>query len=452
MTNSSSKVRKYVGLTGICIASFLGCIDLTVVNTILPAIGRDFSIPIQTTQWITSIFMVALSAFMVPVATLADNLGRKKLLIVGLVIFGAASLLAGIAHQFWLLVGFRFLQGIGCAILYTVSGAIVSYTFDENEQGKALGILFGANGVGLALGPIIGGLFAGALDWHDAFLINIPFIAISLALCAWAIPEFKAQARKRIDVTGCVLLVVGLTTLVSYLSVDGGGLNLWLLPVSLVALALFVWHELRTRDPIVEFHFFREPRFLSALLATFFLAFFYCIVLLTLPIFFSTQLHKSDITIGLYLLPATITFSIASSWIGGRSERLGPSRVIVTGLSLFVVASVLLSIVAGQPDAAWFVVPLLLFGIGWGAILGPSTLVALGALPREKAAVAMGTSWTVHNVGGASGIAFAIFLMRQVGDFRHGYQTLMLALAAIILAAGALYHVLSRESVAVAID
>lgn len=443
MTDTSGKVRKYVGLTGICIASFLGCIDLTVVNTILPAIGRDFAIPIQATQWVTSIFMVALSAFMVPVGTLADNLGRKKLLMIGLAIFGVASLFAGIAHQFWLLVLFRFVQGIGCAILYTVSGAIVSYTFDESEQGKALGILFGANGIGLALGPIIGGVFAGALDWHVAFLINIPFIAISLVLCAWAIPEFRETTAKRLDVTGCLLLVVGLTALVSYLSIDGTSLHLWLLPVSIGSLALFVRHELNTRDPIVEFHFFREARFVSALLATFFLAFFYCIVLLTFPIFFSSQLGMGDIAIGLFLLPATVTFSIASSWIGSRSERIGPSRIIVTGLFLFVVAALLLALAAAKLDARWFVLPLILFGIGWGAILGPSTLVALGALPREKAAVAMGTSWTVHNIGGASGIAFAIFLTRHFDDFRSGYRALMLALAVIVMIVAVSCHMLA---------
>jgi EmrB/QacA subfamily drug resistance transporter len=445
MSYAHDRVRKYLGLTGICIASFLGCIDLTVVNTILPAIGREFSMPLRTTQWVTSIFMVALSAFMVPVGTLADNWGRKRLLIVGLVIFGVASLLAGIASQFWALVLYRFVQGVGCAILYTVSGAIVSYTFDEREQGKALGILFGANGVGLALGPIIGGMFAGALDWRDAFLINIPFILVSLALCAWAIPEFKASGHKRLDVTGCLLLVLGLTTLVSYLSIDGGGFHPWLLPVSIVALAWFVRHELGTCDPIIEFHFFRETRFLSALLATFFLAFYYCIVLLTLPVFLSNQLHESDIAIGLFLLPATVTFSITSSWIGSRSERIGPSRIIATGFALFVVASVLLATAATKLDARWFIAPLILFGIGWGAILGPSTLVSLAALPRDKAAVAMGTSWTVHNIGGASGIAFAVWMMRHVDDFRHGFRALMFALAATILVAGVLYRVLSRR-------
>jgi EmrB/QacA subfamily drug resistance transporter len=445
MASVSCSIKRNLGLAGICIASFLGCIDLTVVNTILPAVSRGFSIPIQNAQWVTSIFMVALSAFMVPVGTLADSFGRKRFLIIGLILFGAASFFAGVANQFWVLVFFRFVQGIGCAILYTVSGAIVSYTFEEGQQGKALGILFGANGIGLAIGPIVGGLFAGALDWHDAFLINIPFILISLFLCTWAIPEFRGDEKKRLDVTGCLLLIAVLMSFVSYLSMEGGRFHWCLLLASLGGLVLFIWHEMRVQDPIVEFHFFREARFLSALLATFVLAFYYCIVLLTIPIFFSSQLQKSDVSIGLLLLPATITFSITSSWIGSRSERIGPSRIIMTGLILFAAASMLLAFAAVKLDERWFIAPLILFGIGWGAILGPSTLIALSSLPRNKAAVAMGTSWTVHNVGGASGIAFAVFLMRRADSFQDGYCVLMLVLAVVVVAASLMYQTLSRR-------
>ncbi|KAF1030091.1 MAG: Antiseptic resistance protein [Burkholderia plantarii] len=437
---------RYLGLTGICIASFLGCIDLTVVNTILPAIGRDFAVPIQDTQWVTSIFMVALSAFMVPAGTLADHYGRRRLLLAGLVTFRAASLLAGLAHDFWPLVAYRFLQGIGCAIIYTTSGAIVSHLFGEAEQGKAMGILFGANGIGLAIGPIIGGLFAGALDWHDTFLINIPFIAVSLALCLYAVPESRDERPRRVDVAGCVLLAIGLIALVNDLSLDTPGRHGWLLPIAAGALALFARHELRTRDPIIEFHFFREPRFVSALVATSVLAFFYCAVLLTLPIFLSSQLGKSDIEIGLLLLPATVAFSATSSWVGARSERIGPSRLIVTGLALFVVAAVLLAVAGAAPEPGWLAIALVLFGIGWGAILGPSTLVALGALPREKLAVAMGTSWTLHNVGGAAGIAFAALVLRGAGDFGSHYRTLMIALAAIVVVAAGLYRLLSARA------
>ncbi|MDE9500034.1 MFS transporter, partial [Xenorhabdus bovienii] len=111
----------------------------------------------------------------------------------------AASLFVGLATNFTAMTAFRFIQGIGCAILYTVSGAIISYLLDENKQGKALGILFGINGLGLAIGPIIGGLFAGIVNWRYSFLINIPFIIISIILCSWSVPEYKAPKAKKLD-------------------------------------------------------------------------------------------------------------------------------------------------------------------------------------------------------------------------------------------------------------
>ncbi|PHM37357.1 MFS transporter [Xenorhabdus innexi] len=439
-------IRKYIGLIGICIASFLGCIDLTVVNTILPAIGREFSTPLRETQWVTSVFMIALSAFMVPVGTLADSCGRKKILIWGLILFGVASLFVGLATNLAALTIFRFIQGIGCAILYTVSGAIISYLFNENEQGKALGILFGVNGLGLAVGPIIGGLFSGIINWRYAFLINIPFIIVSTILCIWSVPEYKTKQIKKLDTLGCITLIIFLMSLVSYFSLDGNSLQQWsLLSIAIISLLIFIWHELKTPAPIVEFHFFRKMHFISALLATFFLAFFYCIILLTLPIFFAGQLGKNDIEIGLFLLPATVMFALTSPWIGRRSEKFGPSRIILAGLLLFVAAAILLALASTQANAWWFIAPLLLFGMGWGSILGPSTLIALSSLPREQAAVAMGTSWTIHNIGGACGIAFAVFLLARFDTLAQGYQVLTLLLAGLALAVTFTCYFLNRK-------
>ncbi|CDG87387.1 MFS transporter [Xenorhabdus bovienii] len=424
--------RRYIGLSGICIASFLGCIDLTVVNTIIPAISREFVIPLTSTQWVMSIFIIALSAFMVPAGTIADNYGHKKTLLWGLVIFGVASLIVGLASNIEILVVFRFIQGIGCAILYTVSGAIISFMFNEREKGKALGILFGANGLGLAIGPIVGGLFSGLINWRYAFLINIPFVIISFILCFWSISKSKVEAKNttKLDITGCLLLAIFLICLVGFFSLNENlTLRMSLFVLVLIALLLFARHEWKTSTPIIEFHFFKNALFQSALLSTFFLAFFYSIVLLTIPLLFSGQWGISDVETGLFLLPATVMFAITSPWVGNYIERYTAKRIILMGLLLFAVSAVLLSLSTITQEPGWFVPGLVLFGIGWGAILGPSTYVALSAFPPEQAAVAMGTAWTIHNVGGACGIAFAVFLLSQFDVFITGYQTIMLTMA-----------------------
>jgi EmrB/QacA subfamily drug resistance transporter len=436
------------GLLGICIASFLGCLDLTLVNTILPVVGRQFAAPLGDTQWIASSFMVALSAFMVPVGSLADRFGRKKALLLGLGLFGGASLWAGLATHLWLLVAARFVQGAACAILYTASGAIVSHTFGARDRGWALGMLFGSNGVGLALGPIVGGSFAGALGWRSAFLVNVPLVLLSAWLCARFAREGKARGDQPVDSKGSLLLLAGLLLLIAGLSMDesllGGSHRLWLLGSALLALVLFARHEWTTPEPLVDFQLFRSPVFRSALLATFFLAFAYCVMLLTVPMLLVRRFGQTEIGIGWILLPATLSFAVASTWTGSLSERFGAPRITVLGLWLLALACALLVPAARSTQVHWFLVPMLIFGLGWGAVLGPATLVALSVFSQDKAAAAMGTSWTVHNVGGASGIAVAAFVVRAVADLDVGFQILM-GLLTIVLAATSAAHLALRR-------
>lgn len=438
--------RKYAGLAGICIASFLGCIDLTVVNTVLPAIGKEFAAPLRDTQWITSAFMIALSAFMVPAGGVADKYGRKRVLLTGLALFGAASLIVGVTTHFAILVLFRFVQGIGCAILYTVSGAIITYLFNDGERGKALGILFAVNGLGLAAGPVIGGLFSGLIDWRYAFLINIPFILISLWLCARYLPEQKSVQARGLDIPGCLLLIGALISLVSYFSLElSPGNGRYLLRAAVLLSLLFIFHELKTPQPIVEFHFFRKRTFIAALAATFFLAFYYCAVLLSLPLFLANVSALNDLQIGLLLLPATVTFALVSAWVGNSSERIGPQKLIICGLLLFILSGACLAPAMASHRVWLLIIPLLFFGAGWGAILGPSTLVALRALPDDRAAVAMGTSWTVHNIGGACGITFAVSVIGDGAQGDSGYRMLMYLLAVLAGAVAGICLFLGRR-------
>ena len=176
--------RKWWALLGVSIASFLGCVDFTIVNTALPALQADLGASVDALQWVINGFILALSSFMVLVGRLADLHGRKRVLFIGLTVFGLASLAAGLAGQIDTLIGARVAQGLACAVLYTASGAIVSSTFETAEQGRAFGVLFGVNGVGLAVGPVLGGLITSAFGWQWIFLINVPFVLLSLGICS----------------------------------------------------------------------------------------------------------------------------------------------------------------------------------------------------------------------------------------------------------------------------
>lgn len=154
---------------GISIASFLGCIDFTVVNTAIPAIAQDMSASIHRVQWVVSLFLMALCAFMVTAGRLADLYGRRRMLYLAMIAFGLSSLGAGLAESIMVLNGWRFIQGAACAVLYTVTVTIVADAFPAHQRGRAVGMLLGVNGLGLALGPVLGGIVVSTLGWRWVF-------------------------------------------------------------------------------------------------------------------------------------------------------------------------------------------------------------------------------------------------------------------------------------------
>lgn len=446
------KLKRQFALTGICIASFLGCIDLTVVNTVLPAISREFDITLSVTQWVTSVFMISLSAFMVFFGKLADIKGRRKILYWGLGIFGVSSLAVGLSSSILAVIFFRFLQGIGCAVLYTVSGAIISKMFPEDERSRAIGILLGVNGVGLAIGPIIGGVLTGIVDWRFVFYINIPFVIISYMLCFVSLEEQKGTSDSKVDVIGSLMLIVSLITLVASLSAPISHIvKVALFLISILSFFVFYAYERKRDEPIIDFHLFRNKHFSGALLSSFFLAFYYSSVLLVMPMLFAQVFNENDLSIGLYLIPATALFAISSPYVGRLSQRVSTQKLIRIGLILFIMAAALFMYVNTFDNINLFIIPLAIFGIGWSLILGPSTLIALASMPDEKASLAMGTSWTIHNVGGAFGIACSVFIIGQTSVHSSNFYQLMLYLFGfsflILLIISLLFHFEKKKKV-----
>lgn len=398
-------------LVGVGIASFLGCIDLTIVNTALPAIRAEFDIGMTQLQWVITAFIIALSSLMVTVGRIADLYGRRRLLYAGLAVFGAASLAAALAGTFLMLVLARFAQGIGCAVLYTVSGAIVANAYPEAQRGKALGVLFGMNGLGLALGPVLGGIVVGLASWRWIFLLNIPLILVSYGLCLISVRESRGTAqRAKLDIPGAILLGAALPMLIFGLSQvqSSGWLNLvviGLLVGAVALLALFYVVECRSTSPIVEFKLFKNHRFIGSVIATFFLAFFYCPAFFLMPAYLHDVLQLPDMTVGLLLLPTTGLVAALSPVVGRLVDRKGPVGLLVAGFACLALSALMQANLSVDGPLGYMLTAFALMGIGWACILGPSTAASLAAVPERIGAVAMGSAWTLHNIGGALGLA-----------------------------------------------
>lgn len=448
--SGSSRRRRRLAMVGIAVASFLGCIDFTIVNTAIAPIQSSFGADIEHVQWVITAFILALSSCTLAVGQLADRYSYRRALFVSMALFGVASLGAGLAADLPALVAWRTVQGIACAGLYTASAAVVAAMFSERARGKALGLLFSVNGLGLALGPVAGGLLVEVLGWRWIFLINVPLIVASFVLLAGRL-EIRAgePTQERFDWAGAVLLLAvlpcGLAAVIH--GADWG----WTSPATLGLLAVacllgvaLAWIERRAPAPLLRLELFAQGRFAVAACATAALAFFYCAAFFLMPLYLSELRGQDSAASGWLLLPTTAVMALVSPLAGRGCDRLETASVMTLGFVALLVSALMQSAFTAATEWLWVLAAFACMGIGWGCVLGPSMTAALSALPKALAGTALGMATTAHNLGGAMGLATATVLFRFAAardggvpgtDFVAGYQAVMLSLSIVCLAA-----------------
>ncbi|MTD29361.1 MFS transporter [Erwinia sorbitola] len=426
MTNPSQLFRLQ---SGICLSSFLGCIDFTIVNTALPALQRQYAAGVDAVQWTMTLFVMALCCCMVLTARLGEYFGQRQMLYAGMIGFALASLGAGLSPGLALLNLCRLLQGAGCAVLYTATAAILVEAMPASRRGRALGLLFAANGAGLALGPVAGGLMVSQFGWRSIFLLNVPLILLSFMLCRGNIPDSTTSRHLRLDYRGWLLMVSGLVPLLLWASYGTrwGWLSLsslMLLGSAVLLLLVFVRVERGTEQPLIDFNLLREQRFRRACGLSMLLAIFYCVAFMLMPFRLVEMYSLSDAQLGLMLLPVTLVMALISPLAGRLGDRHGPWPVMTAGFILLTASAVLQSTFSSTLSVYFVMTAYVLMGMGWGAILGSSVAAALGALPPSLHSQGIGISWTLHNLGGALGLAVAVRIF-QAGGTDNGYQWVM---------------------------
>ncbi|MCF8587206.1 MFS transporter [Gordonia liuliyuniae] len=407
--------RRTGGFIGLATASFLGCIDLTIVSTALPSITRELGTTIGTSQLVLSGFLTALAMFMVTAGRLGDRRGRRSVLLVGLAVFVVASVGAALAPGIGWLIAARFVQGAACAVLYTGTSTLVEQLFPEGERGRAVGWLYAVNGVGLAIGPVLGGLLVPAFGWGAVFWINVPFGLAAIALIVAAVPSPAPRSTTALDVPGQALLAVTVAAVVAFVSLPEtiGWISAPVLvaaaiaAVGVIALAAV---ERRADDPLLRIDLFAHPRFRAALLSDFFLAAFYASALLVLPPYLADRHGLSDPAIGGSLLLVSGTMAVTSARVGRWVDKAGPAGPLRYGFAALAVTAGAVLVGASTGSLVTLLVGFVFFGLGWALILAPATLAALSAVPAAESGFAIGASWTFHNLGGALGAAVAAAL------------------------------------------
>jgi len=411
-TDSPLSRKRRIGVLLICSMSlFMVGLDITAVNVALPSIGKQMDASLSWLQWTVSGYTVVMASLLLFSGSMADRLGRKRTLVVGLSVFSIASVLCSVAPTVELLVVSRVLQGIGASMLNPVAMSIITNTFTEpRERAQAVGVWGAVFGASIALGPIVGGALVSSAGWEWIFLMNVPLglAAITLVLCF--VPESKAARPRRFDPVGQALVVVLLASL-TYGIIEGPNAG-WTSPIILVAFAaaagslLGLGHyEPRRAQPLIDLRFFRSIPFSSsiALSIAAFASFGGFLFLNTL--YLQDVRGLSPVQAGITVVPIALMTVILSPISGRMVGRSGPRTPLVAAGVFSLTACWMLVDIGPSTPMAWLIAAYVVFGIGFGFVNAPITNAAVSGMPREQAGVAAALATTSRQFGQAIGVA-----------------------------------------------
>ncbi|MCB1074508.1 MAG: MFS transporter [Simkania sp.] len=403
--------KKFSGVLGIGFGLLVLSLDWSIVNNALPAIQKSLLATLSDLQWIINIFALVVSALLVTMGRLSDAFGRKKMFAVGLWMGVIASLGAALSPTAGVLIIFRAFQGIAASIIVPASQSLMTHTFPENQHGKAMGIWVTIIGVGLSLGPVLGGLIVEYFSWHWVFYFNLPFLLISFFLVTSCLEESRNEKQPiKIDFPGILLLTffLGCFLLATIQAPSWGwtsAITLSLYALSVVTLIGFALSQYHTKVPLIEFHLFKNRRFISGALTKVGIAFSIWGIFFLLPLFFQNIQKLSPGRSGLFLLMLTACFTLTSHLTGRISDRIPKKSLILAGLLLISISLFFNGFISPNSSPYILLIFLGMFGIGWGLSSGPGTSMGIAALPRHVTGVASGTLVTLQEIGGAIGLA-----------------------------------------------
>lgn len=402
--------RMWLTLFAMCFALFMIMLDNTVVNLALPTIQDELRPSHGQLQWIINAYVLVFAALILLGGKLGDRFGRKRMFIVGLISFTVWSAACALATTSEQLTLFRGLQGTGAALMNPLSLSILVATFPRAKLPQAIGIWAGISGLGLALGPLVGGFLVDNVGWSAVFWINIPIGVIALVAVLAAVRESRDTTVRSLDVVGTVLVTIGLFGLTYALI--GSGDHGWLTPRTLgliigsVALiGAFVWWESRHDEPMVPLGFFRSRAFSTSIIVAVLVGFGLYGSLFVVTLYMQNIRGYSAVEAGVRTLPLTMAVMVVAPIAGRLNARLGAPILMATGMVAAAIAMVGLRFLeAGSPYSHIWPFYLIL-GAGIALTMPAMSAAAMGAIDPRKAGVGSGVLNAARQVGGALGIA-----------------------------------------------
>ena len=386
----------------------LSSLDTSIANTALPTLARAFHASFQHVQWIVLAYLLAVTTLIVSVGRLGDLFGRRRLLLAGLALFIAASVLCGIASSLWMLIAARAAQGIGAAFMMALTIALATEAVPKQRTGSAIGLLGTMSAVGTALGPSVGGLFIARYGWPSIFLVNAPLGLITLAL-AHRFAPMDRPARKssmRFDRLGTLLLGGTLAAYSLAMTVDRErSLNVALLLAALLGIVLFVKREARAASPLIQLKMFRDAS-LSASLAMGALA--STVIMSTLvvgPFFLARTLRLDAAMVGLVLSAGPLAAAMTGVPAGRLVDRYGTRRMTMVGLSGMAAGSLLLSFAQASLGVIGYIIPIMVITSHYALFQTANNTSMMTGVSPEQRGVVSGLISLSRNLGLITGAA-----------------------------------------------
>jgi EmrB/QacA subfamily drug resistance transporter len=402
--------KKWWTLIAVCAGIFMLLLDVTIVIVAQPAIQTGLHAGLSDVQWTLDAYALTLAGLMLTSGVLADRYGRKLLFSIGLTVFTLGSLLCGLAVDPLMLIVSRSVQGVGGAIMFATSLALLGNSFRGKDRGTAFGVWGAVVGIATAVGPVLGGVITTDWDWRGIFLVNLPVGVLALAVTVWRVEESRSPAPEPPDWAGFMLLTAGLFGLVYGLIRAGD--NSWSdsgviisLAAGAVLLAAFGVAESRVAHPMFDLSLLRVPTFTGGSIAAFAMNGSLFAVLLYFVIYLQNVLGYSALGAGLRVAIISAAQLVTSTLAGRLSERVPARWLIGPGLLLVGIGLIVMGGISGDSSWTHLIPGFIISGLGAGLVNPPLASTAIGVVPPERAGMASGANSTFRQVGIAAGIA-----------------------------------------------
>jgi EmrB/QacA subfamily drug resistance transporter len=413
-------------LAVVCLATAMLMLDIAVVNTALSHIAEDLNSSLSGLQWIVDAYTLALATVVLTAGSVADRLGRRRVFAWGMGIFTVTSFVCAMAGSIELLDAARAAQGIGAAMMFASSLAVLADAFPGSaERAKAFAVYGATIGASFAIGPLVGGALTSGISWRAVFFVNIPLgIATLVATYAW-VRESRDPVPRRVDWAGQVTLTGALFLLIlALLRGNDEGWTSTTIVLELVGAAVlyaaFLAIESRVKEPMLPLKFFRRPSFTGAQVAAFAISASFFAIFLYTTLYLQEILHLSPIETGLVYLPGTLVIFLVSGASASLVNKVGPAVLVVTGLVLVAAGMALMLLIDTGSDWPMFMPGLLVGCLGTGLFNPAVVAIALGSVPENVSGLAAGTNDAFRQGGIAFGVALFGAIVPAGAALGHG--------------------------------